>query len=354
MQNAKKDWYSLAGILILTGLVIATSTDVFCQTKSPEGEEAIELEPVVVTATATPTTLGNTTASVTVITREQIEAQHAVSVVELLRQVAGLYIDLPGGRGGVSSVYIRGGDPNLTLVMIDGVEVNDPTNSRGGSFDFSTLSTDNIERIEIVRAPLSALYGSDALSGVINIITRRGKAEPAIDFEISGGRFGNFRSLAQTSGLKSIVDYSLSASYVDNGEPVEGGEFVSKELNANLGLFLTDNIELRSTLRYADIHSETFPDDSGGPEFAVIRSVEDRDTGQFVLGVNLVHNPFSWWEYNLRAGIYNNEEDVFSPGVAPGLRDPFGIPPSDTDSSFTRYEVSLVNKFLLYNGVNLA
>lgn len=275
-------------------------------------------------------------------------------MIEVLKQVPGLYVDQPGGRGGTSSVYIRGGDPNFTLVLIDGVEVNDPTNSRGGSFDFSTLSTDNIERIEIVRAPLSALYGSGAQSGVINIITRRGKAKPDVSFQVSGGRLGSFRGLARTSGLKFIADYSLSASYLDDGEPVAGSEFVSKSVSANIGLILSDDIELRSTLRYADIRSETFPDDSGGPEFAVIRSPEERDPKQFTLGTNLTHNPFSWWEYSFSAGVYNNEEDISSPGAAPGLRDPFGVPPSDTDTSFTRYESALINRFSLAKVVNLS
>ena len=141
-------------------------------------EQAVELEPVVGTATVAPTPLGRTTAPVTVISHEQIAAQQATSVTELLRQVPGVHIDQAGARGGISSVYVRGSDPNFTVVLIDGVKVNDPTNSRGGSFDFSTLSTDNIERIEIVRGPLSAVYGSDALGGVIDIITRRGTEVP--------------------------------------------------------------------------------------------------------------------------------------------------------------------------------
>jgi outer membrane cobalamin receptor len=95
------------------------------------------LEPVVVTGSAYPSELSKSTGSVTVITEEDIENSHAVSVGEVLEQVPGLYVDQPASRGGVTSVYIRGGDPNFTLVLIDGVKVNDPTNSRGGSFDFS-------------------------------------------------------------------------------------------------------------------------------------------------------------------------------------------------------------------------
>jgi iron complex outermembrane receptor protein/vitamin B12 transporter len=227
------------------------------------------------------------------------------------------------------------------------MEVNDPTNSRGGSFDISTLSTDNIERIEIVRAPLSVLYGSDALSGVINIITRRGKAQPDLGLEVSGGRFGAFRQYVHARGLKAIADYALSVSYLNDGEPVEGSKFISKTANMNLGLLLPEEIELRTTVRYADVRSETFPDDSGGPELAVIRSTEDRHPKQLTLGIDLSHNPFRWWNYTLRAGLYNSEDEISSPGVAPGERDPFGIPASNTDSSFSRYEAALLNTFSL-------
>jgi len=345
--------YYILRIIIIIGLSMGYASDTFCQLEYDKNEEAIELEPVVVTATAIPTSISNTTASVTVITEDQIEAQEAVSVLELLEQVPGLYVDTNGSFGGVSSVYIRGGDPNFTVVLIDGVKVNDPTNSRGGSFDFSTLGTDNIERIEIVRSPLSALYGSDALSGVINIITKKGIAQPIKSIELSGGRFGQFRILGQASGIKGISDYSLSASYLDDGESVEGSVFKSKSINSNLGLLFSKDLELRGTFHYTDIHNESFPEDSGGPEFAVIRDVNKINLDKFILGLNLQHKLLNWWEYILKFGLFNSEEELSSPGVAPGRRDPFGIPPNKSDSTFTRYEITLLNTFFIYDGISL-
>ena len=137
------------------------------QSEASKEPAPIELEPIVITGTFMPTDLAQGTASATVITTEQIEGKQASSVTELLRNLPGVHIDQAGGRGSVSSVYLRGGDPNHTIVLIDGVRVNDPTNSRGGSFDFSTLNVDSIERIEIVRGPLSSVYGSDAMMGVM-------------------------------------------------------------------------------------------------------------------------------------------------------------------------------------------
>ena len=250
-----------------------------------------------------PSLLARVRASVTVITREEIEARQADSVSELLQTVPGVYTDQPGSRGGVSSVYIRGGDPNFTLVLIDGVKVNDPTNSRGGSFDFSSLSTDNIERIEIVRDPMSSLYGSDSLSGVINIITKRGSGKPTITPEFSAGRFGQFRGRLGLSGSEGIFNYSLSGSYFDEGDPVEGSEFKSPSFTSTQGFSLTDDIEVSSTFRYAHIDSTSFPDDSGGPDFAVIRDVDRRNIDQILAGINFSHVPSEWWDYDIRPWV---------------------------------------------------
>ena len=346
----EKHWYGAPWLAFVLGLGLsASASGQLTVSESPH-----ELEPVEVTATAIPTALSLIPSSVTIISREQIEAQQSQSVVEVLRQVPGLHIDQVGGRGGVSSVYIRGADPNFTVVLIDGVKVNDPTNSRGGSFNFSTLSTDNIERIEIIRGPLSALYGSDAMSGVINIITRRGGSKSVMSIEGSGGRFEQYRALVGISGILGIMDYALSGSYLDNGEPVEGDRFISKTFFGNLGLSLTDSIKVRWVMRYANNHSESFPDDSGGPKFAVIRAVDKRDTSDLTVGINLTHDLFPWWQYSLQVRILDHQEDASSPGVAPGMRDPFGIPPNTNDNDFQRYNFTMQHLFSFAKWARLA
>ncbi len=344
-------WYGRLGLACILGC--GWATDALSQGRT-SGDKVLELEPVVVTATVAPTPLGRTTAPVTVISREQIEIQQATSVTELLRQVPGVHIDQAGGRGGISSVYVRGSDPNFTVVLLDGVKVNDPTNSRGGSFDFSTLSTDNIERIEIVRGPLSAVYGSDALGGVINIITRHGEGAPSGSVEISAGRFDAYRTLLQASGTLGAMDYAVSGSYLDNGRAVEGNRFLGETLQANLGIHPTEAIELRWILRYADSRSKAFPDDSGGPEFAVLRTVEKRDAEDLTTGITLKHTPLPWWDYTLQLSLYNHQDHIDSPGVAPGVRDPVGIPPSVIDDTFRRTDISVRNLFSVGRGVQLA
>lgn len=314
----------------------------------------VELEPVVVTGTVSPTPLSHTPASVTVLFRDQIAAQQAESVSALLRHVPGLHIDQAGGRGSVSSVYLRGGDPNFTVVLLDGIKVNDPTNSRGGSFDFSTLSTDNIERIEIGRGPLSALYGSDAMSGVINIVTRRGGPQAVRSVEVTGGRFGHIRTLVQAHGMLDGLDYALSGSYLDQGAPVAGSGSVNKTFHVNPGLPVSDAVDMRWVLRYADSRSTAFPDDSGGPRLAVRRDVEERQAQELTLGMSLTYALDAWWEQRFQLGLYNRQEGITSPGVAPGARDPVGIPPSVIDNTFRRYELTWQHRFLVATGIRLA
>src|SRR5262249_12187344 len=106
-----------------------------------------------------------------VIDDKLIRARQSSSVVDLLRQVPGIDIAQPGGSG-AAELFVRGAESNFANTMVDGVKVNNPTNDRGGSFDFATIGVDEIERVEVVHGPLSAVYGSDALSGAINIITR--------------------------------------------------------------------------------------------------------------------------------------------------------------------------------------
>jgi len=312
-----------------------------------------EFEPIVVTGTVSPVSLSQSIANATVIDMEQIDASQASSVAELLRQVPGLHIDQPGGRGGVSSVYIRGGDPNYTVVLIDGVKVNDPNNSRGGSFDFSTLNTDNIEKIEIVRGPLSAVYGSDAMSGVINIITRKGSQKPAVDVEASGGGFGYARTFVRTEGTAGEkLDYAISGSYLDNGEPVEGSSFVNQTVMGNAGLVLSSSMDVRTVMRYSGSDNESFPDDSGGSLFAALRDRDQREIEEMSWGLELNHEASQKWNYQIDWEIFYRHEDAFSPGVAPGVRDPFGIPVNSADNYFRRYGLKWTNRFQFTEKLN--
>ena len=162
----------------LTGALVCHSA------VSAENESS--LETIVVTASRLDRSVAELAQSATIVDRAEIEARQFASVTELLRHLPGVNVIQQGARGGVTSVVIRGGESNFTVVLIDGVKVNDPTNTRGGSYDFSYLDIASVERVEIVRGPMSAVYGSDALAGVINIVTRSDLEGVQLQAEVGG------------------------------------------------------------------------------------------------------------------------------------------------------------------------
>ncbi len=320
---------------------------------SPASPSDTTLDPVVIAGTLIPTEPGRNPGSVTVITKAQIAAMHALTAADLLRQIPGVQIDQAANRGGVSSLYVRGGDPNYTLVLIDGVRVNDPANSRGGSFDFSSLPTDGIERIEIARGVFSSVYGSDAMAGVVNIVTTRGAGEPSGSIELAGGTIDDYRALVEGHGAVGPADYSIIATYLDGGEPVEGSALGSATLQASLGLQPTDRSALRAHLRYGHSRQESFPDDSGGPRYAVIREVDQRYADDVTMGASWSQELSTSQELTLALGYHDRREQLDSPGVAPGIRDPFGIPPNVTNTQSRFYDATLSHRLDAGHGLQV-
>src|SRR5688572_28462070 len=119
-------------------------------------QPAVSPAEIVVTGSRVATAPDDVAANITVLTRADFDVEKPRQLSDVLRRVAGVHVDQVGGRGGTGSLYLRGADPNYTLVLVDGVRVNDPTNARGGSFDFSTFDVADIERVEIARGPSSA------------------------------------------------------------------------------------------------------------------------------------------------------------------------------------------------------
>ncbi len=118
-----------------------------------------------------------------------------------------------------------------------------------------------------------------------------------------------------------------------------------------MGLLLSDVMDLRRVWSYARSDHEAFPDASGGLDLAVIREVDERDIEVLTLGITFEHEPFAWWAYRFQFGFYNRQEDVTSPGVAPGLGNPFGIPASATDAVFRRYDLTLHHVLSVIQGI---
>src|SRR5437773_4891688 len=161
-----------------------------------QGPDTVMLNPVVVTATRFPRSAAGVPAAVTVLPGVDLRAQGIHTVLEALRDVPGAAVVQTGSFGGQTSLFLRGGQSNYVKVLVDGVPVNQP----GGSFDFANLTTDNVERIEVVRGPASVLYGSDAVTGVGQILTRRGIGVAGADASVWAGNYGTFDSDVRASG----------------------------------------------------------------------------------------------------------------------------------------------------------
>lgn len=197
--------------------------------------ETLEVEEVVVTASRLEEPEAETTSAVTVITAEEIERLNVQLVPEVLSRVADLNLSQNGGKGTLAEALLRGGAPKHTLVMIDGVKVNSPTT---GGVDFSSLSVDDIERIEIVKGPQSTMYGSEAMAGVINIITKKGKGKPKVTLSAEGGSFGTYKPSVSLSGGTERLNYRLTGSYFHTdgiSSAASGTEDDSAEIGALSG-----------------------------------------------------------------------------------------------------------------------
>jgi vitamin B12 transporter len=189
--------------ILLASPVIARAQD--------RARDTARVAPIVVTATRSTLSERLSPASVTVLAGAELRAQGVTTVTEALRQVPGVVLAQTGSYGGATSLFVRGGESKFTKVLVDGVPVNDP----GGAFDFSTLSTDNIDRIEIVRGPASVLYGSDAVAGVVQLFTRRGTAGSHGELSARGGGYGSSDVDAALRGAGDGLDYSYAGARHD-------------------------------------------------------------------------------------------------------------------------------------------
>jgi len=303
-----------------------------------DAEESVDN--IVVTGARTTNILADIPNATTVINLAEIEAQNSVSVADLLRNLPGIHVVQPSGQGGVARIFLRGGDQNLTMVLLDGVRVNDPNDSRGSAFDFSTINMNDIERVEIVRGPQSAVYGSDALAGVINIISKERADELGGSVFAEIGMDDYYRAALDFSGpVGDDGGFSLRAATKDDGEPVTGTTFSSDSISGRLSLANGDRWHARFFGNYSDSEGTAFPEDSGGSDLAVIRTTDTRSAEDLRLGVDGDVRLSEKWKLNVLATWYDHDSGFLSPGVAPGVRG--SVPPNGGDATLQRADIAL-------------
>ncbi|WP_246775377.1 TonB-dependent receptor plug domain-containing protein [Methylobacterium aquaticum] len=231
---------------------------------SQGGEAVIPLAEISVSATGVPTPVTQTGSSVTVLTSDLLQAQQVRTAPDALRQVPGLNVVQTGGAGGQTSVFIRGTNSNHVKVLIDGIDVNDPS-TPNRSFDFSQLQTEHLSRLEVLRGPQSGLYGADAIGGVISFVTKRGEGPARATAFVEGGSYGTANQGGRISGSEGIFDYSFSVQHLRQaalpvtpfellpvGVPLRTAFTDIKTVSTKLGAQLTDTFRLNYVLRFSD------------------------------------------------------------------------------------------------------
>lgn len=266
------------------------------------------------TATVQARPLSSSTGSVTVIDREAIEASGARTVGDLLRLAPGVSLTT-NGRGGFSAAQIRAGDPNFTLVLLDGVPLNDSTYQVGDVFNLEGLPAAGIERIEIVRGPLSSFYGSTGLAGVVQIFTRDG-GKPEMQAELSAGD----ASFRRGTGTVSGQDWSVTALWEEEAERIAEERFEQAGALASLS---KGRLTLKA--RGAWWEGDDYPDASGGPVYGdgQLRS-SDHEELSLAAGLSLGER------HRLDASVYRHALDRQSPAVL------FQVPEAIEETRYTR------------------
>lgn len=230
-----------------------------------QARDTARVAPVVTTATRTPIPAHDVPASVTVITGAQLRALGVTTVADALAGTPSAMITQSGSAGGVTSLFLRGGESKYVKVLVDGVPVNDP----GGAFDFSTLTTDNIDHIEILRGPASVLYGADAVSGVISIVTRTGGAARHVTVSARGGTYhSGDASVSLRDGRQFVgggaADYSLEvARHQTDGVYAFNNRFAESVVSGRADVASGRRDSVGLTVRYTDSRAH-YPTNSAG------------------------------------------------------------------------------------------
>jgi iron complex outermembrane receptor protein/vitamin B12 transporter len=287
---------------------------------------------VIVSATRTEASASEASASAYVVSASDLLRSQRVSALDALRSAPGVAIVQTARRGGITSLFVRGGESDYTKVLIDGLPVNDA----GGAFDLADLTTENIARLELVRGAQSALYGSDAVSGVLQVITQRGtSATPELEIAAEGGSFAFHRERARFSGTRDWFNYSLSFAHLRTNGRGRNDDYQNRTASLNFGFRLSDRTQLRWTARNENAGLGT-----PGPTAALFPDPDQRSRHRrTAIGLRLDDQTTRFWHQSVSFVYAESNQLSFDP-AAQDLTKP-NTPP-DTTFAFNDF-VSLFN-----------
>src|SRR5437016_1939082 len=321
MQN-RSVWFFLVAILVFVPVVCHAQE----ATPTPSPAEA-EVESVVVSATRFDIPLDQSPASASVISSEELEQKQIQRVSDTLREVPGLSVVQTGVPGQLTSVFTRGLRSEHTQVLLDGIPINQ---GLAGLFNFADLTTDNIDRVEVVRGPQSTVYGPRALAGVIQLFTKQGSGAPGCTISEEGGTYDTFRESIATDGKNGIFDYSIGASRVDTDNARPNNQYRNTAEISDLGLTLADNLRVGALITYS-------LSDTGNPNTIFNPKPFDNFlTERWLIGPHVDWKATDWWEHKIIFD-YDHERRLNDPNQD----GPFGVGP--TRALFRRMQLDYQN-----------
>ena len=307
-----------------------------CVTEAAAAQDAdgsLRSGEILVTATRT----GTRDAAVSTVTAVDLARLQGATVLDALNDVPGVRAVSTGGIGGESFVSIRGGEPNFTLVLIDGVRVNDTTNAQGGAFDFSLIDPALVSAIEVNRSAASAVHGADALSGVINIRLREPEGSVLASGHVATGSDGQ-----RGFGAASTLAWPNGGLLIGGSGYASGPSDPASHLERRQGLVRlsqrTHGYDVSGLALYARTNRSAFPLDSGGPDFAVRRDRTVTVGEQWLGALSVRRDPSRAIRPNFAVNWSRFQGQEATPVIAPGVLS--GVPATKSRDLLNRVEAT--------------
>lgn len=290
------------------------------------------------------------------ISTDQIELVKPSTVTSLLRTLPGVNVTQQGGENGLTFISLRGGEPNFTVVIIDGVKVNDPTNSRGGGFDLAGLDPMLVKNIDVFLGGFSSIYGSEALGGVVSISTYdSGSIDHDVRFEV-GSDNAYATALRWNGDLANQVEYNLAVVKRRAAESVPGDQLEREQIRLQLFSAVDAPIQWSGSWFYSEGDARGFPEDSGGDQWAqrdaqsdalLDNQLEVRSFRQNNLRIAATGLVGDHWALDAAISQSTHEENIDTPAIAEGVLS--AVPAYVSDTDYQRRDLSLIANNQLEN-----
>lgn len=311
-QHPRRMRYPTQLVALLGFIPLACFAQEATPTSSPS--EA-QMESVVVSATRFDIPLDQSPASASVISSEELEQKQIQRVSDALREVPGLSVVQTGSPGQLTSVFTRGLRSEHTQVLLDGIPINQGLQ---GAFNFADFTTEDIDRIEVVRGPQSTIYGPRALAGVIQIFTKQGTGTPGVMLAAEGGSYGTFREWSQSDGKVADFDYSVGASRLDTQNARPNNNYRNTAAIADVGWSpdstspATGSAAASEQLRIGSLFTYSVSDIGLPNTIFDPRPIDHFLTERWLIGPHIDWKPIEWWDHKLIVA-YDHERQINEP-----------------------------------------